>query len=136
MNKNRIYNKMDIDLILESFKYGNLEIFFTQPEIRKIDLRILNLNLHTLKNDSHWPWRIYINLKYVCDSLEVYMGVVENDCIKLLEFLEKNIIIFESYFKLTSLNFSPIPSNNKELFVFLISYLSNLMIERLMSKAI
>ena len=91
---------MSNDLLIETFRFGRLDLIYTLRELKNIDLKIL------FKNDIDyhigWEWRLFHNLKLLVTIGE--RNLINNETEKflpILDYLEKIIKNYEKKFNLT-----------------------------------
>ena len=103
---------MSLQLLAESFVFGNLDICFTN-QIRNDIIECLDGIIGLLENnfpedDEGLPWRLMQNLSFIVESCENWIIGKKEKFSKLIDFLEKVILITTKKFQITDLR---IPEN-------------------------
>lgn len=79
---------MSLDLMKNTYLYGNLDLVYKISDIKKIDLKNFETwikNFKILKNDRGFCWRFYNNFEFILNS---YESIIFKDHKKLKNFLE------------------------------------------------
>ena len=73
----------------EIFLYGNMDLYFSLKEIKKLDLSYVKDLVHNYENG--WCWRFYKNFKSILSTKEFDIVNNQDSFIEYLELLSKSI---------------------------------------------
>ena len=109
---------MSLELLSESYTFGNLDIVFTHEKLRTCNLEIFNsFPVGDYIKEESFSWRMFNNFNFLLNCYERYIYSKSEKFIQLIDMIKNLIDKYSSYLQIKNIYYTENPKKNRRFFL-------------------